>query len=66
MNNLLIKDTKKMPYSRFEKNCSTNKSVKINNVYHYQQHIVERYQIYKNPNETLAHIQAKEICRKTF
>ena len=35
---------RKLTYS-IEKNCSTNKSVMINNVYHYQEHIVERYQI---------------------
>ena len=53
LNNLLIKDTKKMSScSKFrrltisiENNCSTNKNVMIKKAYHHQLHIVDLYQI---------------------
>ena len=39
----------------------------INNIYHYQQYIVERYKIEKNILTKHQHIlQANQSCRKTF
>ena len=43
---LVIQQIQKLTNS-IENNCSTNKNVMIYNVYHYQQHIVEHYQIQK-------------------